>query len=227
LKENNLLDYLYSNVVRKEIAMQHPTRRNFLCLGSLAAATGLVFKAFPAHAANAVAPAVPDTLTAIQTRRSIRLYTEQPVGEKSIKTLLAAGMAAPSAGNEQPWEFVVIRERETLAQVGGINKYAVFAKSAPAAILTCVNTEREKLPGYGILDVSACTQNILLAAHAIGLGAVWTAVYPEQDRIAGFRKLLSIPESVIPFALVVIGHPRAKAKREDRFDAARIHTEKW
>jgi nitroreductase len=166
-------------------------------------------------------------LTAVQTRRSVRLYTDQPVNEGSIKTLLAAGMAAPSAGNEQPWEFVVIRNPGTLAQVGGINKYAAFAKKAPVAILTCVNTEREKFPGNGIVDVAACTQNILLAAHATGLGAVWTGIYPEQDRIEGFRRLLGIPETVIPLALVVIGHPRSTSKREDRFDATRIHDEKW
>ncbi|MDR1489192.1 MAG: nitroreductase family protein [Desulfovibrio sp.] len=168
-----------------------------------------------------------NALTAIQTRRSIRHYTEQAVDDEIINTLLTAGMAAPSAGNEQPWEFVVIRDRETLARIGGINKYATFAKNAPVALLTCVNTEREKFPGNGILDVSACTQNILLAAHVIGLGAVWTGIYPERDRIEGFRRLLDIPETILPLALVVLGYPRSKAAATERFDASRIHTEKW
>ncbi|MDR2605555.1 MAG: nitroreductase family protein [Desulfovibrio sp.] len=210
--------------------MQLSTRRNFLCLGGIAAALGMVFRASPAYAADAETDSMwMSALTAIQTRRSIRLYTEQPVDDKSIKTLLAAGMAAPSAGNERPWEFVVIRNPETLTQVGSINKYAAYAKKAPVAILTCVNTEREKFPGNGIVDVAACTQNILLAAHAIGLGAVWTGIYPEQDRIEAFRLLLDIPEKVIPLALVVIGHPRPRAPREDqdRFDATRVHVEKW
>jgi nitroreductase len=168
-----------------------------------------------------------NALTAIHTRRSVRAYTAQAVSEESINTLLAAGMAAPSAGNEQPWEFVLIRNPETLAQVGGINKYAAFAKNAPVAILTCVNTEREKFPGNGILDVSACTQNILLAAHAIGLGAVWTGIYPELDRMEGFRRLLGIPATVLPLALVLIGYPRSIPEPADRFDPSRVHTEKW
>jgi nitroreductase len=114
--------------------MQHPTRQNFLCLSSIAAALGFAFKAVPAHAAEAAASStLMSALTAIQTRRSVRLYTEQPISDKSINTLLAAGMAAPSAGNEQLWEFVVIRNPETLAQVGRINKYAAFAKKSPSS----------------------------------------------------------------------------------------------
>ena len=208
--------------------MQLSARRNFLYLGSIAAALGAIFRALPACAAEAVAPpAAMSALTAMQTRRSVRHYTEQPVSDESIHTLLAAGMAAPSAGNEQPWEFVVIRSPETLAHVGSINKYATFAKNAPAAILTCVDTKREKFPGNGILDVSACTQNILLAAHTTGLGAVWTGIYPEQDRIEGFRRLLGIPETILPLALVVLGYPRSTTKPGERFDASRIHAEKW
>jgi nitroreductase len=208
--------------------MQQPTRRNFITLGGIAAAMGVVFRASPAHAAEVFAPASQmDALTALQTRRSVRAYTAQPVSDESVNTLLAAGMAAPSAGNEQPWEFVVIRNPETLAQVGGINKFAAFAKNAPVGILTCVNTEREKFPGNGILDVSACTQNILLAAHATGLGAVWTGIYPEQDRMESFRRLAGIPETVIPLALVLIGHPRSAPEPVDRFDSSRVHTETW
>ena len=208
--------------------MQQPTRRKFITLGGIAAAMGVAFRASPAHAAEAFATASQmGALTAIQTRRSVRTYTTRPVGDESVKALLAAGMAAPSAGNEQPWEFVVMRNPETLARIGGINKYAAFAENAPVGILTCVNTEREKFPGNGILDVSACTQNILLAAHATGLGAVWTGIYPEQDRIESFRRLAGIPETVIPLALVLVGYPRTVPEPVDRFDASRVHTEKW
>jgi nitroreductase len=211
--------------------MPFGTRRTFLKLITTASAAWLVLRATGARALSQ-APiwwrsASMDAMTAIHTRRSIRAFTEDPVSDEDARELLRAAMSAPSAGNEQPWEFVLIRDKATLGQVGAINKYAGFARNAPLAIMTCVNTEREKFPGNGVLDVSNCTQNMLLAAHALGLGAVWTGVYPEQDRMQAFKKLLKLPDPVIPLALVVIGRPKGSVAPENRFKEERIHQETW
>ncbi|MGE4552796.1 MAG: nitroreductase family protein, partial [Desulfovibrionaceae bacterium] len=110
---------------------------------------------------------------------------------------------------------------------GEINEYAKYAHLAPVCILVCGNLEYDKNGGYWIEDVSAATQNILLAAHAMGLGAVWTGIYPLEDRIKGFRALIGAPEHVAPMALVVVGHPKKTPEPEDRFRPDRVHTERW
>lgn len=211
--------------------MRPGTRRSFLKLIAMASAAWLGLRATGARALSQMPiwwrSTNMDALTAIHTRRSIRAFTEAPVSDEDVRELLRAAMSAPSAGNEQPWEFVLIQEKATLAKVGEINKYAGFARNAPLAIMTCVNAEREKFPGNGVLDVANCTQNLLLAAHALGLGAVWTGVYPEQDRMQAFKKLLKLPEPVIPLALVVLGHPKGSVAPENRFKEERIHKESW
>jgi len=168
-----------------------------------------------------------DAMTAIRTRRSVRAYTDQDVTEAQVKELLGAAMSAPSACNEQPWEFVVIRDKETLNNVAGLNQFAEFAKNAPVSILVCGNLNHDKCGGYWVEDVSAATQNMLLAAHAMGLGAVWTGIYPLEDRIHGFRELIGAPQYIIPFALVVIGYPKKSPEPVDRFNAGRIHQDRW
>lgn len=207
--------------------MENKSRRFFMKAGGLALTGGLLLRPGAAHAAEGASGM--DALSAIMTRRSVRAYTKKPVTDEQIEILLRAGMAAPSAGNQQPWEFVVIRDAETLAKAKEINKFAAMAEKAPLAILTCVNEERVRLEGYGILDLSACTQNILLAAHAIGLGAVWTGIYPQEERVQGFRELVGAPQSVVPLALVVVGNLRPQSAQSpvDRYDATRIHQEKW
>ncbi len=163
-----------------------------------------------------------DAMTAILTRRSVRAYTDAPVTEEQITTMLKAAMAAPSARNAQPWEFLVITDKEKLKAIS----HAPMAQSAPLAILTCVDTTRET-PGYGIQDVSAATQNLLLAAHAIGLGAVWTGVYPSKERMTPIRQQFNLPDTITPLALVIIGHPRNQPEKADRYKAERIHTNTW
>lgn len=199
------------------------SRRTFLHGG---AATALTLAVAP-QAAHATSTTGMDAMTAILTRRSVRAYTEAPVSQEHIEALLRAAMAAPSAGNEQPWEFVVITDKAKLREIPKVNRFAGMAKNAPLAILTCVSTEREKHPGNGVLDVSAATQNILLAAHALGLGAVWTGVYPEKDRMDGFRQIFALPENIMPLALVVIGQPKAKPEKVDRFLPERVHRNLW
>ena len=148
-----------------------------------------------------------DTIEAIMTRRSIRKYTANRVPAEVVEQLLRAGMAAPSAANEQPWHFVVITERKTLVQVPTFHAHAHMLKEAALAILVCNDSGLELMKGRGVLDCSAATQNMLLAAHALGLGAVWLGIYPVEERMNGMRKLLNMPSRVVPVALVSLGYP--------------------
>jgi len=168
-----------------------------------------------------------DTIEAILTRRSIRKYSGKPVSDEIVKQLLRAAMQAPSAANEQPWQFIVIKERKTLNQVPTFHPHSHMLKQAALAILVCEDPSLEVYSGRGPLDCSAATTNILLAAHALGLGAVWVGIHPVEERIQGIRKLLGIPSQVNPIALVSIGYPAEKPAVEDRFKPERIHYERW
>jgi nitroreductase len=121
-----------------------------------------------------------NTLDAIHNRRSIRKYLDKPVPPDVLRQVLSAAMYAPSACNQQPWQFVVLDDRKLLREVPKINSYAAMAAQAPVAILVCGDSSLETVPGYWVIDCSAAVQNLLLAAHALGLGAVWTGVYPQQ-----------------------------------------------
>jgi nitroreductase len=168
-----------------------------------------------------------NTLEAISTRRSVRSFTSKPIAKEIVEELLRAAMSAPSAGNEQPWQFVVIDERKKLDRITDANPNAKMCKEAQAAILVCGDTTKEKYPGFWVQDCSAAAQNILLAAHEKGIGSVWTGVYPIKERVEGFRKLLSLPENVIPFCLVPLGYPAKQAPQVDRFQKDRVHHNGW
>lgn len=168
-----------------------------------------------------------DAMDAILSRRSIRRYTSQMVSDELIKELLDAAMSAPSAGNEQPWHFVVIRDRNILNEIPKIHPYSQMLKEAPLAILICGDEKLQKYQGYWVQDCSAATENLLIAVNAKGLGAVWLGVYPIEDRVVGLRKLLGIPENVIPFSLLSIGYPAEQKPRANRYNESRIHHNKW
>jgi len=168
-----------------------------------------------------------ETLEAILTRRSVRRFLPKPVSEENVKQLLEAAMAAPSAGNQQPWEFVVIRDRGILDEIPRVHPYAQMVKESPLVIAVCGNLGREKYEGFWVQDCSAAVQNLLLAAHALGLGAVWVGLHPRAERAGPIRKLLNLPEKVIPLALVPMGHPAERLPRADRFDPARVHEERF
>jgi nitroreductase len=168
-----------------------------------------------------------EILEAIHTRRSIRKYTDRPIPEELITEILRAAMSAPSAVNAQPWIFIVIDDRRLLDEIPTFSPYASMCREAPIAILVCGDLTFEKIPGYWVQDCSAATQNLLLAAHAVGLGAVWTGIYPMKDRIEGFRKTFGLPENVIPLALVPIGYPDQNPVSEDRFDKAKIYHNRY
>ncbi len=176
-----------------------------------------------------VPPGTLDAITAILTRRSIRDYTTHPVPEDLVRLLVEAGMSAPSAFNERSSEFIVINDRKVLDEIFQLNTKAMQIKKASVAIVICGNQAKEKFPGKGFwqLDGSVAAENILLAAHAVGLGAVWTAIYPYEDRMAAVKKLLNLPEQVLPLAILPIGYPAEKKFRENRFDPARYHQNRW
>jgi nitroreductase len=168
-----------------------------------------------------------DAMEMILTRRSIRKYTDKPVTDDQIEAILNAAMHAPSAGNQQPWHFVVIRDREIMDRISDFHPYAGMVQLAPVVIVVCGDTDLEKHRGFWVQDCSAATQNILLAAHAMGLGAVWAGVFPEGARVEGFKKLLGLPDHVHPLALVPIGYPAETKPQPKRFERSRIHRDKW
>ncbi|MGZ7193938.1 MAG: nitroreductase family protein [Halobacteriota archaeon] len=168
-----------------------------------------------------------DALEAIQTRRSVRRYEAKQIDNEIIKRLLSAAMSAPSAANEQPWEFIVINDRVMLDVIPYFSPFASMVIEAPLGILVCADTREVIVPGFWVQDCSAATQNLLIAAHALGLGAVWTGVYPLDDRVAGFTKHCRLPEGVVPLAFVVLGYPAETPQPQNRFDEGRIHSNVW
>ena len=168
-----------------------------------------------------------DAIEALTTRRSIRAFTSRPVSLELVRELIRAAMHAPSAGNEQPWHFLILTSREILDRIPDFHPYAGMLAEAPVAVLVCGDPRQEKHPGMWVQDLSAATQNLLLAAHAKGLGAVWVGVHPRVDRVLALRKLIDLPEEVIPFALVPLGHPAEKAEAEDRYRPELIHLNAW
>lgn len=170
------------------------------------------------------------TLDDIMTRTSVRSYIDRPVAKETVDTLLRAAMAAPTAGNKQPWRFVVIDNKETLQYIGENFKTMTMAKQAPLAIVMCGDVNAT-FPGegrdYWIQDVSASSENLLLAAHAIGLGAVWCGIYPLQERVDQFSKLLDLPSDILPLGCICIGYPSGETTPKDKWKPDNIHYNKW
>lgn len=169
-----------------------------------------------------------EALEAIFSRRSIRKYTKEAVPKELIDELLQAAMSAPSAGNEQPWHFVVIQDRKILDGIPKCHPHANFVTEAPAAIVVCAELQLAKWnKEWWPQDCSAATQNILIAAQAKGLGAVWVGVYPLEDRIQGLKALLGLPPDIIPLCIVPLGFPAENKPAGSRYQAPRIHYDHW
>ncbi len=166
-------------------------------------------------------------LNTILNRRSIRKFKNVPVPEEDIKDLLKAAMAAPSAGNSRCWEFVIINDRKILNEIPKIHLHAQMVLESPVAILVCADLKREKYKGRWMLDCSAATENILLAAHSKGLGAVWVGIYPDDLRIKNFSELLDLPENIKPVSLIPMGYPDETKQPSNRFDENKIHYNKF
>ena len=155
-------------------------------------------------------------------RVSIRRYTDQPVEDEKILAILRAAMAAPSAGNQQPWEFFVVRDRSRLEELSRVSPYAGCTKAAPVAI---VSAYREKLwaPPYAQIDMSIAMENLWLACGEQGLGGVWLGIAPVEDRMKAVEEIVGIPEGLRAFAVFPLGYPAESRKQQDRFDESRIH----
>ncbi|OEF96672.1 nitroreductase family protein [Desulfuribacillus alkaliarsenatis] len=167
-------------------------------------------------------------MDAIFKRRSIRKFTKNDVSEAQVEKILKAAMSAPSAGNQQPWHFIVIRKPSILKEIPKIHPYSNMLLEAPLAIVVCGDPSLERFKGYWVQDCSAAIQNMLITITDLGLGAVWVGIYPEESADADdFRKLLNIPNSVIPLAVIPIGHPGENKSPADRFNAERIHYDCW
>jgi len=167
-----------------------------------------------------------DAMEAIFTRRSIRKYTKDPVPESLVNELLKAAMAAPSARNEQPWHFVVVSDHKILDEIPKFHPFSKMLPDAALAILICGDTAPLS-DTYWIQDCSAAIENTLIAARALGLGAVWLGIYPLETRYKQVQKLLNIPEKVIPLGLISIGYPAEEKPPANRFNASRVHYNKW
>lgn len=156
----------------------------------------------------------------IATRTSVRDYEARPVEKEKIEKMLRAAMAAPTAMNKQPWHFVVVDQRNVLDALAGANPYAKMLKKATLAIVVCGNTDKMIEGGgrdFWIQDASAATENLLLAAHAMGLGAVWTGAYPSEERCISISKVLLLPDNLIPLNMIVVGYPAEQPQPKQKF----------
>jgi len=172
---------------------------------------------------------VSDALAVIHSRKSVRSFTGEAVSGEDLEEILRAGMAAPSAVGRSPWEFVVVTERATLDSLREGLPYAQMLDKAGAAIVVCGVPAKahQQMVEYAVIDGTCASENILLAAEALGLGAVWTAAYPYEDRAAHVRTVLGIPADVIPLNVIPIGHPTGADKPKEKYRAEMIHRERW
>jgi nitroreductase len=162
------------------------------------------------------------------SRRSIRRYTGEKIGEDQINAIIRAGMYAPSARNMRPWHFIIVDDRELLKKIMKIHPYSAMLSEASHAVVVCGDEKLENGPGYYKLDCSAATQNMLLAAHAMDLGAVWLGVEPRTERISGISSILALPDHIHPLSIVSVGVP-VKIPKEvpERFEPEKIRRNRW
>ena len=178
----------------------------------------VLFLVLSASALTLSAQTENEAIKNIMTRTSVRQFTDQPVSAADIETLLRAGMAAPTAVNKQPWHFVAVTDKAKLKELSGGR--GRMLEQCALAIVVCGDMTKA-LPGkgqaYWIQDCSAATENILLAAHALGLGAVWTGVYPMDERVASVSAAVKLPETIVPLCVIVIGHPAEQLAPKDKW----------
>ena len=168
-----------------------------------------------------------DVLEAIFTRRSIRKFTGDPVTDQELETVLRAGFHAPSAHNYKPWEFIVIRDKSTFERIASFHPYAKMLPQAEVAIIICGDVKKQEMTGFLVEDCAAATENMLLAAHGTGLGAVWCGLYPVEELTTGMKEVCKLPEEMIPVGMVVLGHKGEEKKVYDKFDQTKLHYEVW
>ena len=166
----------------------------------------------------------------ILTRVSVREFTGEKISDAQIDTLLRAAMSAPSAINKQPWAFIVVNDEDLIAKLGEALPYSRCSNHPAVAIIPCGDLSKA-IPGemgaFWVNDVSAATENLLLAAHSMGLGAVWTGLHPDMNRAALVQQILGLPEHIIPLCVVPVGHPAEQPDVKDKFRPENIHYNGW
>jgi len=169
-----------------------------------------------------------DLLNGILTRRSIRKYTDNAIPQDKVEKLISYGMYAPSARNRQPWHFVILNDKDIFLKIEEFHPYAKMLKHAQWGIVVCFDEQLAHTPEYGPVDCAAATQNILLAAHGMGYGAVWLGIYPRPERAAAMKNLLELPPHIHAFSLISLGCPDQNiSEHPERFIPERIHINKW
>ncbi|AUS96697.1 nitroreductase family protein [Clostridium thermosuccinogenes] len=166
-------------------------------------------------------------MQAIFNRRSIRKYTDKKVPEEMIEQILRAGMAAPSAGNSQPWHFIVVDDRNILNEITKVHPYSKMLNEASHAIIVCGDRSLQKYEGYWVQDCSAAMENMLIMAQDIGLGAVWLGVYPNEERVKAISEIFGLPENVTPLSIMSLGYPAETKEPANRFNPSRVHRNRW
>ncbi len=163
----------------------------------------------------------------ILSRRSIRRYTSEKISKEDIETILKAGMTAPSAKNCQPWEFIVVEDRDMLKTISEVSPHGGMLAEASFGIVVCNDTEKAVNFEYGVIDTSAATENLLLSAHGLGLGAVWIGVYPRMERVEKLKEIFHLPSNITPISMAAFGYPLHRKDPANRYDENKIHWEKW
>ena len=166
-------------------------------------------------------------MNAIFKRRSVREYLDKEVEDDKINDILRAGMCAPSAGNQQPWHFIVVRDKAKLEELSALSPYSKMLAGASAGIVICGDKTKEKHENYWMLDCSAATENMLIEISYLELGGVWLGVYPREDRIKFLTDYFKLPENVIPFAMLAVGYPKSEVALADRYKEERVHYDTW
>ena len=162
-------------------------------------------------------------MNSVYSRVSIRKFEVKPVELEKILEVLRAGMQAPSAANQQPWEFYVVTNRDTIQALSHVSPYSGCAANAPVLIVPVYRKQGLVFPAYAHIDMAIAQENIWLMTDALGLGGVWLGIAPEQERMAAVRKIMNLPEDVEAFSLFAMGYPAQTKQQEDRFDKNRIH----
>ena len=181
-----------------------------------------------------------ETIQTIMSRKSVRSFTDQAIPAEYMEAMLKAAMAAPSGSNIQPWHFVVVTDKSQFGRIFENNFNLKTFNSAAAVVVFCADTTVTRPPrnnpdgdpvtrpnGTWRDDMGACTENFLLAAESLGLGAVWTACYPYPDRYVSVKKELGLPEEVMPYSVIAVGWPDTLYQPKDKWDPERIHYDKW
>ncbi len=168
-----------------------------------------------------------DTLTAIRTRRSVRRFEDQPVEQETIRTILEAGFCAPTARNLRPWHFIVLRDMEVRRELSKAAGNLSRLVDGDCVIFVCGDREVQEREEFILEDGAAAVQNMLLAAHASGLGAVWCGIRTEKDLHEAVRRPLQLPPNILPVAFIVLGHPSEHPEPKNRYDESKVHWDRW